>query len=64
MCPPRDAQEDGNAFQDLGLTVSDKKPVACTCYTGSNLEAIFENKALNNVNYLYIILEIILVGGI
>lgn len=33
-------------------------------YTGSNLEAIFEHKALNNVNYLCIILEIILVVGI
>jgi len=62
---PKRSSGGWNGFSGSGIyCFRDKKPLARTCYIGSNLEDIFENKALNNVNYLYIILEIILVAGI
>lgn len=63
--PPKRSSGGWNGFPgSRTYCFRDKKPVAFTCCTGSNVKGIFENKALNNVNYLYIILEIILVVGI
>lgn len=62
---PKRGIDGWNGFPGYGIyCFRDKKPVACGFTHGSNLKAIFENKTLDNVNYLYIILEIILVVGI
>lgn len=63
--PPKRSSGGWNGFPGSGIyCFRDKKPVACTCYIGSKLQAVFESKALNDVNYLHIILEIILMVGI